>query len=279
MTKLLRHGTGSALAAALVLGASGFVPVQAQPYYYGTGDRLEVPAAIHPGRTTGARVAHTMSAAPAEWMAAGRAMAISSSERDEREWYQRGYQMGRMHERHARAMREQQSGGPPNPGSASADQQGLLILLLERDRAERAMRELRQSVQEARAALQQGNTEDARQALDKADQSLRQQHALQNRQQIERSLQQAEQALQRGDRQALQQALQQARQAVQNNEAQQSGGSQTGGAPSAGSTSSGAPQSGTPASSGAQGSPDTTSAGNQQSGSGSASGSGNQPTK
>ena len=147
----------------------------------------------------------------------------SDSDRYLRDEYERGYRMGRDDERRARAVR---SGSQPGSGqqemssgwggqSASAgDDQGLLILLIERDRQQQAMRDIRQSLQEARTALQQDDRARAQTALDQADQTLRQTNALQNQQQIERSLTQAEQALQRGDRQAAQQALQQARQAT-----------------------------------------------------------------
>jgi Sec-independent protein translocase protein TatA len=137
---------------------------------------------------------------------------------DWREQYERGYRLGREDERRrAGAMRGE--GAPRDWGGASmgsADDQGVLILLIERDRQQQAMRDVRQALQEARTALQQGDQARARGALDQAEQTLRQANALQNQQQIERSLTQAEQALQRGDRQGIQQALQQARQAMRN---------------------------------------------------------------
>ena len=92
--------------------------------------------------------------------------------------------------------------------------QGVLVLLVEHNRQQQAMQQIRQSLQQARTALRQGDTNSAEQALAQADDTLRQANAPRNEQRIAHSLDQMEAALQRNDRQAAQQALQQARLAL-----------------------------------------------------------------
>jgi len=131
--------------------------------------------------------------------------------------YLDGYRMGREEERRRGMESGRQPMGQGQMGQGNQggqDQGGLLILLLERERNQQALRDLREPLREARRALEQGNTQAARQALDEADRVLRQEEAMRSRQQLESALGRAEQALRRGDRRTAWQALQQARQAI-----------------------------------------------------------------
>ncbi len=166
--------------------------------------------------------------------------------REDRDMFERGFRMGRIaqHRRDIQAMHRMEEmrnrGAMSGSGqSASGDDEGVLVLLIERDRQQQAMRDVRQSLQEARAALQKGDRTAAEQALNDADQTLQQANALRNQQRIMQSLNQAEQALQSGNRMAAQQALQNARQAMNDAGSQQSPLQSSGSTGSSGSTSPG----------------------------------------
>lgn len=139
--------------------------------------------------------------------------------------FERGYRMGREDERYrlrAQAAHDFALSGPARgdgadrAGGLTDDAQGRIVLPLERSlQQQQAMRDLRESLQEARTAVQQGDRARAEAALGQADRLLRLAGpgvggdrlaaALMNR---------AEQALEQGNQEAAQRALQQARQAV-----------------------------------------------------------------
>ena len=199
----------TALAAAMLVGSAfAAAPAQAQRHGY---DRMEQPYGRD--RMDGYRTDRSGAENPS-WAEERHLFA--------REMFRRGYRMGRMDQLHQQNMQ-------PGMGSMMPNDSGTMILLLERDKQQQVMRDLRQSLQSARTALQQGNRSATEQALNQADQTLQQADALRNQQQIMQSLGQADQALQRGDREAVQRAIQQARQAMRDSGGQQQGGSQAGG--------------------------------------------------
>ena len=138
------------------------------------------------------------------------------------EAYRRGYEQGQLD-----AQRRYQAGamGPQGQlGPADLDrfgrevfERGLQLGRFEEQmrrtgEEERAMQQVRGSLQDARRALQQGNEQQARQALDEAEQTLRARGGQQE--ELRQALDEADQALQQGDTQGAQEALRRARQAA-----------------------------------------------------------------
>lgn len=159
----------------------------------------------------------------------------------QRQIFERGYRMGRM-EQHRRDMAAWQEMRRARQAMMGSGQEGMLVLMIERDRQQQALREVRGSLQEARTALQRGDRNAAEQALGSAEDTLRQANSLQSQQQVLQSLGEVEDALERGDRNEARQALREARQALNQGTSQRSGsstGSRMGGSGMGGSGSSG----------------------------------------
>lgn len=159
----------------------------------------------------------------------------SDMERVGRAQFERGYREGREDERrrlraqaaHARAP----SGGPGVvPGAAGDpddDDRDIAALLLAHGRQQRAMQDVRRSLQEARAAVGQNDRARAEAALAQADQALRMAGPGAGGDRLAAGwVNQAELALERGDQEAARRAVREARQAVRGpgEEAQQGQG-------------------------------------------------------
>jgi ribosomal protein S20 len=142
----------------------------------------------------------------------------------QRQIFERGYRMGRM-EQHRRDMAAWHEMRRARQSMMGGGQEGLLVLMIERDRQQQALREVRGSLQEARQALQRGDRSAAEQALGSAEDTLRQANSLQSQQRVLQSLGEVEDALEQGDRNAARQALREARQALNQAAAQRSGSS------------------------------------------------------
>lgn len=127
-----------------------------------------------------------------------------------RDEYDRGYRMGREDERNrsrGSADTGYQFGSRSEPSSP-----GLAVLLLQRDRQQKAIAGVREAVQQARTALQQGDQQRAQDALNEADKTVQQAiQSAQTWQHVEDYLAEASSALQRDDVHGTRQALQDAR--------------------------------------------------------------------
>lgn len=139
--------------------------------------------------------------------------------------FERGYRLGREDERyrlraraaHARALGDGFGPGaePGAPGGAADGDRDVADLLIEHSRRQRAMRDVRQSLQEARTAIQENDRARAEAALAQADQKLRAAGPGVGGDRLAVGLlNQSEAALERGDQVAARRALREARQAV-----------------------------------------------------------------
>lgn len=131
------------------------------------------------------------------------------SDRYDRDEFDRGYRMGREERNRSRRSADTgyQSGSRPESGSP-----GLAVLLLQRDRQQKAIADVREALQQARTALQQGDQQRAQDALNGADKTVQQAiQSAQSWQHVDDYLQEASAALQRDDVHGARQALQDAR--------------------------------------------------------------------
>lgn len=154
-------------------------------------------------------------------------------ERAGRAQFERGYRLGREDElyrrraqaAHARVL-DDGAGVPRGAAGESTDGDwDVADLLLAHSRQQLAMREVRQSLQDARAAMQGNDRARAEAALAQADQKLRMAGPGVGGDRLAVGLvNQAELALERGDQEAARRALREARQAVAGNAPQQAQG-------------------------------------------------------
>lgn len=144
-------------------------------------------------------------------------------ERSGRVQFERGYRLGREDERYRRRAqaahaRLLDSGAASLRGAAGESTDGdwdIADLLLAHSRQQLAVREVRQSLQDAQAAMQQNDRARAEAALAQADQKLRMAGPGVGGDRLAAGwVNQAELALERGDQEAARRALREARQAV-----------------------------------------------------------------
>jgi hypothetical protein len=159
----------------------------------------------------------------------------SDMERVGRAQFERGYREGREDERyrlraqaaHARALGDGPGIVRGAAGDPADDDRDIAALLLAHGRQQRAMQDVRQSLQEARAAMGQNDRARAEAALAQADQKLRMAGPGVGGDRLAAGwVNQAELALERGDQEAARRAVREARQAVRGpvEEAQQAQG-------------------------------------------------------
>ena len=138
----------------------------------------------------------------------------SEMERAGRAQFERGYRLGREDERYrlrAQAAHARVLGGGP----AEDDDRDAADLLLAHGRQQRAMQDVRQSLQEARTAMRQDDRARVEAALAQADRALRMAGPGVGGDRLAIGwVNQAELALERGDQEAARRAVREARQAV-----------------------------------------------------------------
>ena len=149
----------------------------------------------------------------------------SEVERAGRAQFERGYRLGREDERYRRRAQASHAGArgeDPGPRAAQGaaggpedDAWGMAALLLDHSRQRRAMQGVRQSLQEARTAIQQDDRARAEAALAQADQELRTAGPGVGGNRLAVGwVDQAELALERGDQEAARRAVREARRAA-----------------------------------------------------------------
>ncbi|GAA0566325.1 hypothetical protein GCM10009416_00340 [Craurococcus roseus] len=147
----------------------------------------------------------------------------SEMERAGRAQFERGYRLGREEERyrqraqaaHARVLNNGSATMRGAAGELAGDDWDVADLLLAHGRQQRAMQDVRQSLQEARAAMQGNDRARAEAALAQADRALRMAGPGVGGDRLAIGwVNQAELALERGDQEAARRAVREARQAV-----------------------------------------------------------------
>lgn len=140
-----------------------------------------------------------------------------------RQLYEHGYAQGQRDARRQfeGAMDQQEDAGP---SARDAFERGRQIGRFEEQmrragQDDRAMRQVRASVRDARRALDRDETEQARAALDEVDRMLRARGG--RREELRDALDEAERALREGDRQGAEEALRRAREASEGQEQEQ----------------------------------------------------------